>query len=294
MRDVWDERKRCLTRGYAVKRNSGYGIGSINTRDTSPEFDISRHTHKKPSKNVKTTTVQYEPKVECTYDIIEDFDTKGNLGIILEFTGIRFLEGNFLKNNNRHTQNSITHYTNVTYRNHNTLLRLSTIDDILEVEVTHGKIGGNQLFSEEIYIPKLTVVYDSLSMEAVQKNGLVVVSYKKISEVDLHDQNSKIRSKNSFTIKAEEDIGALLKRIERNASAYGINFQGDIMHGKFWGKGISGKYRVNGQEITIYVDKIPPFVTTDFIKEKISEYFYKNKWSLKKNAKKTFYSLWCS
>lgn len=82
-------------------------------------------------------------------------------------------------------------------------------------------------------------------------------------------------SKNSFTIKTEEDIGALLERIERNASAFGVNFQGDIVSGEFNGRGISGRYSVHDREITIYVDKTPPFVTTGFIEKRIRDYLMK-------------------
>ena len=269
MRDVWSERKQVSRSEYTVKRNFGYGMGSINTRNTSPEFDISKHIHKKPSKNVKTKTVQYEPKVGYTYDTIEDFDNKGSLGIILEFTGIRFLEGIFLRDSNsRHRQNSITYHTNVIYRNQNAFLRLSTIDDILEVEIADKK-EPDVLFHDEIYVEGLLEYYDLSSMKALQKNGLVVVSYGKINEVDLHDENYNIKNRNSFTIKTEEDIETLIERIERNALASGINFQGDMISGSFDGKSISGKYIINGQEITIYIDKKPSFITTDFIKEKL-------------------------
>ena len=87
-------------------------------------------------------------------------------------------------------------------------------------------------------------------MGVVQRNGLVVVSYQKISKIDLHDKNPRIRSRNSFTIEVEEYIGALLERVERNLSAYGINFQGGIKGGSFEGRGIGGRYYVDGREIT--------------------------------------------
>jgi len=109
----------------------------------------------------------------------------------------------------------------------------------------------------------------------VQRNGLVVVSYQKISKIDLHDKNPRIRSRNSFTIEVEEYIGALLERVERNLSAYGINFQGGIKGGSFEGRGIGGRYYVDGREITIHIDKKPPLVTIGFIKESIKASVFK-------------------
>lgn len=150
---------------------------SRNIRREEP-WDISRHEYKRPKK-VQTFPV-YEPRIGLTSNIIEDYNGDGDLGVLLQFSGISFLRDAFSKSKRDYGQNSCVYYTSVRFREKEALLMLSTLDDILEFEVVPQRKGINQLFREEAYIPKLAETYDPLSMEVKQRNGIVTISYKQI------------------------------------------------------------------------------------------------------------------
>lgn len=151
--------------------------------DPQNSWDISKHVYKKPKRiHPATTIIPDEPKIERISDISVDYNSDGDLGVILEFKGLNFLEGTFTKNGNYDGQNGHVYSTPVSYRNKKAFLLLSTIGDILESEVVPQKEGIDQLFSDEIHIPELTSVYDASSMGAALTNGIIVISYKRINQ----------------------------------------------------------------------------------------------------------------
>ncbi len=198
--DVWRE-KRAKTKkleyavsGYSVgigfTRNSIDGRGTTNTPaagglgnagwasgEGSWNGSVSEFVYKKSRQNPRIATV-HAPKIECISDIVEDYNGDGDLGVILQFRGFGFLGESFTKSRNDYGQNTCIYYICVRYGNKEAFLILSTIGDILESEVVPQKKGVNQLFSDEIHIPELTAVYDPSSMGVVQRNGLILVSYK--------------------------------------------------------------------------------------------------------------------
>ncbi len=163
-----------LGRYIAERRGSSFSTGNIE-RDS---WDISKHIYKKPERK-PTRTIRYEPKIECITDVIEDFNSDGDLGVILQFRGLKFLSDTFTKSKRDHGSNSCVYYMPVSYKWNKADLILLTRRDILESKVQPRKGGGNLLFSDESYIPGLMETYDPLSMKVIQKNGLTVISYKR-------------------------------------------------------------------------------------------------------------------
>lgn len=162
-----------LGRYIAERRGSSFSTGNIE-RDS---WDISKHIYKKPERK-PTRTIRYEPKIECITDVIEDFNSDGDLGVILQFRGLEFLSDTFTKSKRDYGSNSCVYYASVNYKWNKADLILSTKENIFESKVQLQK-GGNQLFSDESYIPKIMETYNPLSMEVIQKNGLIIISYKR-------------------------------------------------------------------------------------------------------------------
>lgn len=164
-----------LGRYLAERRGEGFGGG---TGFQGSSYDISQHVVKKAKNKPRTTTIRYEPKIECISDVIEGYNSDGDLGIILEFKGLNFLNEDFTKKLSG--KNECVYHSPVSFRNKEALLILSTAGNVLEYEVLPQRRGANQLFSDKAHVPKLTEAYDPLSMEVLQKNGLIIVNYKKI------------------------------------------------------------------------------------------------------------------
>lgn len=158
------------------ERRMPFGVGNAST--ISWDGKVSRYVAPKPTQ--KHVTIQYQPKIECISDIIEDYNVNGDLVVILQFTGISFLREAFAKSRNDYGQNTCVYYTPVSYKNKRVYLILSTIGDIVEFEVVPQEKGIEQLFCNEIHIPKLTR-YDASSMYVALTNGIIVISYKMIN-----------------------------------------------------------------------------------------------------------------
>lgn len=166
-----------LGRYLAGRRGEGFGGG---TGFQGSSYDISQHEVKKAKNRPRTTTLRYEPKIECISDVIDDYNSEGDLGVVLEFKGLEFLSDTFTKSKKYSGEDSCAYFAPVSFKNKEARLMLSTMGDILESEVVPQRKGINQIFNDEFYIPKLTKVYDPLSMGVMQKNGLTIVSYKQI------------------------------------------------------------------------------------------------------------------
>jgi len=161
--------------GSPMARRGGNPFNTEKTEGYSG--DISKHVYKK-TKPKPTRTIHYEPKIKCITEVIEDFNSKGDLGVILQFTGFKFLKNIFTQNRKDYDSNSCVYSTPVNYKDKGAYLILSTIKDIFKYEVVPQR-KGNQLFSDETYISELMEIYNPLSMKVVQTNGLSIISYKK-------------------------------------------------------------------------------------------------------------------
>jgi hypothetical protein len=59
----------------------------------------------------------------------------------------------------------------------------------------------------------------------------------------------------------------------RTIAANDVKFTGDDAKGTFEGKGVKGRYTVDGQDIYIVITDKPFIVTQDYIKDKILSFF---------------------
>ena len=167
-----------LGRYIAERRGSSFGMGSME-RDSEDSWDVSKHIYNKKPERKPARTICYEPKIKCITDVIEDFNSDRDLGVILQFRGFKFLSNTFAKGKKDYGSNSCVYFIPVSYKGKEAYLILSTTGDIFESEVVLQRKGVNQLFSDEIYIPELMETYNSLSMEVIKKNGLTIISYKR-------------------------------------------------------------------------------------------------------------------
>lgn len=167
-----------LGRYIAERRGSSFGMGCIK-RDSDDSWDVSKHIYNKNLKKKPKRTICYEPKIECITDVIEDFNSDGDLGVILQFRGFKFLSDTFTKSNRDYGSYSCVYFTPVGYKRKEAYLILSTMGDIFESEVVLQKKWVNQLFSNEAYMPELMKTYNPLSMEVIQKNNIITISYKR-------------------------------------------------------------------------------------------------------------------
>lgn len=142
-----------------------------------------KHLYKKPPRQEKA---RYQPPYEgddrigWAAEIVENYDDEGNLGIILEFAGIReFTKASFLRGRRYYGPNTTLFYAEISYRNKRALLMLATIGDILESQVVPNRKDVSPFFQEELYLPQLAPTYDPASMAVRQNNGLVIVSYNR-------------------------------------------------------------------------------------------------------------------
>ena len=161
----------------------GREVSKVKESSTRGPWNISEHIYKKVER--KSRKVVYHHKsIECIADIIENYNDRGDLGAILEFHGISFLNDDFIRSKKNYGENTCVYYTLISYRGKNVFLILSTIEDILEYEIVPKKKGLDKIFSDKVCIPELIKIYNPRSMEVTQKNMFVLVNYKKMLQTD--------------------------------------------------------------------------------------------------------------
>ena len=111
-------------------------------------------------------------------EIIEDCNTAGVLGLIVQFSGINFINPVFIESKHDYGPDSIVSYAPVSYKKRQAFLIFSTFGDILESQVVPKTKDVNPFFREEIYWSKLFTDYVPTSMELSYNNGLFIVKYK--------------------------------------------------------------------------------------------------------------------
>lgn len=188
-RNVWRERGNQPTlkvnsiepAGVSFRGTRIGGTGQEQPRQTKAEQEwVNKHVFRKPiAEKLKVCITPYEDeRIEWQTEIIEDYNTRGDLGIILQFIGIDLTHASFVKSNRNYGPNSVVVYSPVGHRNKVAFLILSTFTDIFEAQVVPVKKDINPFFQREIYLPGLTN-YDVTTMTVQQNNNLIVVSYRK-------------------------------------------------------------------------------------------------------------------
>ncbi len=115
-------------------------------------------------------------KIKWEAEVIEDYNGKGDLGIILQFDKIGLTKTSFLRS--RHNKpDSPVFYIPVDYNKGMACLFLVTRGDILESQIVTAQMDVNPFFQEELYLPQLTTTHDPTSMAVLQNNKLVIVGY---------------------------------------------------------------------------------------------------------------------
>lgn len=139
---------------------SSFNSFSIIKRDKGPnikrDFDAFHHT----------------TRLHCLIDIIEDINKKKDLGVIIDFLGVNFLEKEF-----NNTSSSNSYCMPVRTFNIDGLLTLRFLNDVISIFIANS---GNVVFFEEIHIPQLSSsCYNCDNMEISYLNGLTTILFSK-------------------------------------------------------------------------------------------------------------------
>lgn len=160
------------------------GARSVSREPAAGETDwsqvVAKHVFPKPPKreNAKPGPLyERDGKIEWITDVMEDYNGKGDLGIILQFVGIGFIGTSFIRSKRNYGPDSAVFYTRIGYKNKIAYLILATRGDIFESQIVSAQIDVNPFFRKELYLPQLTAAHDSASMTVFQNNKLVTVSY---------------------------------------------------------------------------------------------------------------------
>lgn len=179
-----------LRGGVTIRIAGGSLLGGsrrVSREPTAGEPDwsqtVAKHVFQKPPGREKTKPeplYERDGKIEWEAEVIEDYDGKGNLGIILQFAGIGLTRAPFLRS--RHNSpDSPVFYIPIDYNKRAVRLFLATRGDIFESQVVPAQMGVNPFFQEELYLPQLTTTHDSTSMIVFQNNRLVTVGYNPLA-----------------------------------------------------------------------------------------------------------------
>ena len=76
-----------------------------------------------------------------------------------------------------------------------------------------------------------------------------------------------------FHFKICTDPEFLINRAEKMAAENGININGNLEKGHFFGNGIEGEYHLNAREITLTVFRKPIFLSWAYVESTIKEFF---------------------
>ncbi len=133
-------------------------------------------------KSSKPLVAPEDERIMWEVEIIEDHDGAGDLGLVIQFSDISFMNTPvFVKSRHDYGPDSRVFYSPVVYKNSQAVLILATFGDIFESQVVPRKKDVNPFFQEEIYLPSrltLKTPYDFTSMKPSYNNGLLIVSYK--------------------------------------------------------------------------------------------------------------------
>ncbi len=159
------------------------GVRRVSRQPTAAEPDwsqtVAKHVFQKPPRRERAKPeplYEIDRKIEWEAEVIEGYNGNDDLGIILEFVGIRLTRGPFLRS--RHNRpDSPVFYIPTGYNNGLARLFLATRGDIFEAQVVPSQMGVNPFFQNELHLPQLTTTYDPASMTVLPNNGLVTIGY---------------------------------------------------------------------------------------------------------------------
>lgn len=115
-------------------------------------------------------------KIQWEAEVIEDYDGKGGLGVILQFAGIELTEEPFLRSILNYGPDSAAFHAPIIYGDKRAHLVLVTRGDVFESQIVPARINVSPFFQDELYLPQLAT-YNPTSMAVSQNNRLVIVGY---------------------------------------------------------------------------------------------------------------------
>ncbi len=179
-----------LKGGVAIQIGGGSlpgGARRVSRAATAGEQDwsqtVAKHVFQKPPGREKARPEPlYERgrKIEWKPEVIDDYNGKGDLGIILQFSGVELTGAPFL--NSRHNRpDRPVFYIPINYNQRITRLFLATGGDIFESQIVPDQMDVSPFFQEELYLPQLTTTHNPGSMTVSQNNKLVIVGYNLVT-----------------------------------------------------------------------------------------------------------------
>lgn len=156
-------------------------IGQSSLGQSSEGFDVKDHVFRKPTQERPSRSLVSSEIEGITWqvEILEGYNNAGDLGLIIQFSGISFVSKPVFERSRRdYGPDSRVFYCPVGYKNGQAFLIFSTFGDIFESQVVPKIKDVNPFFREEIYWPPLLTLYDPTSMRPSYNNGLVIVGYK--------------------------------------------------------------------------------------------------------------------
>ena len=144
-------------------------------------FNVKDHVFQKPTreKSSRPLTAPENERITWQVEISENYNKTGDLGIIIQFSGVNFMSTPVFERSRRdYGPDNTIFYAPVGYKNGQAFLILSTFGDIFESQVVPKIKDVNPFFREEIYLPPLLTLYDPTTMRPFYNNGLFIVSYK--------------------------------------------------------------------------------------------------------------------
>jgi len=76
-----------------------------------------------------------------------------------------------------------------------------------------------------------------------------------------------------FSVKFTGDAEATVAKFKTVASKNGVSLEGDHCAGQFNGMGLEGRYVIDGDELTIAIEKKPLFLSWSMIESKVKGFF---------------------
>ncbi len=174
-----------LRGGVTVRIGGGSLLGGarrVSRAPTSVETDwskeVAKHVFQKPPAQEKARPeplYERERKIEWETEVIEDYNGNGDLGIILQLSGIG-LTGAPFATSKHDSPNSRVFYVEIGYENKRAHLFLATtVGGIFKAQIVPAQMDVGPLFQETLDLD--VIKYDPASMTASQNNGLVIVGY---------------------------------------------------------------------------------------------------------------------
>ncbi len=76
-----------------------------------------------------------------------------------------------------------------------------------------------------------------------------------------------------FSVKIKGDAHAVITKAKVSAKKNNVLFTGDEREGQFSGMGVEGKYGIQGDDLTITIEKKPLLITWSLLESKLRDFF---------------------